>query len=147
MKTQALDNGTTSYLIVLDAGDELMASLLAFAHEHAEGRLVDFTGVGAISSAHLLAFDLESKQYQTSAVIDEQAEIASLIGNIGQYEEDRLVHAHVVVGLRDGRAFGGHVKELHARPTCEIVARVHDREAIKRMDPQWNAPLYKLAQS
>ena len=45
------------------------------------------------------------------------------------------VHAHVVVGKRDGTAHGGHLLEAHVRPTLEVIVvespkhlyREHDR--------------------
>jgi hypothetical protein len=31
------------------------------------------------------------------------------------------VHAHAVIGKRDGTAHGGHLLQAHVRPTCEVV--------------------------
>lgn len=47
------------------------------------------------------------------------------------------MHAHVVVGLRDGSARGGHLLSANVRPTLEVILtespsylkRVHDPES------------------
>ena len=147
MQIKSVDNDQKSFLVVLAAGEELIESLLAFADQHADGRYVNFTGVGAISGAHLLAFDFDKGRYEDSVVLDEQAEIAALTGNIGQFEGKPLVHAHLVIGRLNGSALGGHVQQAHIRPTCEIILRIHDQRAVKEIDPQWNAPLYRLDES
>lgn len=144
MQFESLDDSSTAFLVVLDAGEELISVLEQFADQHAGGREVSFTGLGAASSVHLLAFDVEAQQYKTSARIDEQVEIASVVGNIGQYEGKPIVHAHLVVGRRDGTTAGGHAKEAHIRPTCELTVRIHDHSAVKRVNAEWNAPLYDL---
>ena len=46
----------------------------------------------------------------------------SLVGNITLEENgEPKVHAHVVVGRRDGTAHGGHLLEAHVRPTLEVI--------------------------
>ena len=147
MQIEQVDNDGGAFLAVLAPGEELISSLESFANEHAKGRYVNFTGVGAISHAHLLAFDFDAMQYQDSVVLDDQAEIAALTGNIGEYDGGPLVHAHLVIGRRDGTALGGHVKTALIRPTCEITLFVHDSAAVKRIDPDWHAPLYKLTET
>ena len=144
MQYRSLDDDGSNYLIVLQAGEEVVESLRTFASTEAKGHEVTFTGIGAVSSAHLLAFDQHTGQYTASGEIDDQAEIASLIGNIGEYQGRPIVHAHAVLGRLDGTAVAGHVKDLTIRPTCEITARVHDHEAEKRFSQEWDAPLYDL---
>ncbi len=65
-------------------------------------------------------FDPERKEYQQIPV-REQVELLSLIGNVAQHQGAPKVHAHVVVGKRDGTAHGGHLLEAHVRPTLEVI--------------------------
>ena len=59
------------------------------------------------------------------------------MGYVALDQEKPKVHAHVVVGKRDGTAHGGHLLEAHVRPTLEVMLvelpehlrRRHDAES------------------
>ena len=63
-----------------------------------------FTAIGTLSSVVLGFFDPEAKQY-ARIPIHEQVEVLSLLGNVAQHDGKPKVHAHVVVGKRDGTAW------------------------------------------
>ncbi len=65
-------------------------------------------------------FDWETKEYVDNAV-DEQVEVASLIGDVAEADAEPSVHIHLVIGRRDGTAMAGHLGEAHVRPTLELV--------------------------
>ena len=60
-----------------------------------------FTAIGTLSSVVLGFFDPEAKQY-ARIPIHEQVEVLSLLGNVALHDGKPKVHAHVVVGKRDG---------------------------------------------
>ena len=45
----------------------------------------------------------------------------SLVGDVAIEGLAPKVHAHVVVGKRDGTAHGGHLLEARVRPTLEVI--------------------------
>lgn len=59
------------------------------------------------------------------------------MGDIAVEDGKKKVHAHVVLGRRDGSAWGGHLLAAKVRPTLEVVLtespsylrRVHDPES------------------
>ena len=52
----------------------------------------------------------------------EQVEVASLIGDVALSPEGQpALHAHVVLGRRDGSALAGHLGSAHVRPTLEVI--------------------------
>src|SRR5438270_828504 len=53
--------------------------------------------------------------------LSEQAEVVSLIGDVALDGEHPKIHAHAVLGLRDGSTRGGHLLEAHVRPTLEVI--------------------------
>ena len=121
MKAKQLDeqNGQRTFVLVFDAGDEVMAGLKGFAHQ--ENLLAaSFTAIGAFREATLAFFDVEQKEY-LKIPVREQAEVLSLLGNISAARDKPKVHAHVVLGKRDGTAHGGHLLEAFVRPTLEVV--------------------------
>ncbi len=120
MKSKLLTDAVEqTWVVVFDTGDELMSGLLTFAREH---RLdaSHFTAIGAFSSATLGYFDMEQKDYLKIPIAD-QVEVLSLVGDITLDGQTPKIHAHAVVGRRDGTTRGGHVLEAHVRPTLEVM--------------------------
>lgn len=122
MQSKQIDeqNGQKTYALVFDTGDEVMEGLTRFAKD--EGLdAASLTAIGAFSDVTLGFYDLERQEYEKNPV-EEQVEVVSLVGDVATKEDgDPQVHAHVVVGLRDGTAKGGHLLEAHVRPTLEVV--------------------------
>ena len=112
-------DGVRTFALVLDTGDEAMASITSFADEQ-ELDAAEFTAIGAFSRAVVAFFDLEEKEYQPIPV-DEQVEVLSIVGHVTLEPGGRNVHVHAVLGKRDGTAVGGHLLEGHVRPTLELV--------------------------
>jgi uncharacterized protein len=79
------------------------------------------TAIGALSRATLAFFDWDTKRYNPIPV-DEQVEVASLVGDIAVGPDGKpSVHVHAVLGRRDGTSMAGHLQEGHVRPTLEII--------------------------
>jgi predicted DNA-binding protein with PD1-like motif len=76
--------------------------------------------------------------------LDEQVELLSLIGDVALEGDDPQVHAHLVVGRRDGAAHGGHLPSATVRPTCEIVVTENPQHLQKQIDPESGLALIRL---
>jgi len=136
MKAKLVNDGPQkTYVVVLQTGDEAIASLERFVREHEVGA-AQLTGIGAFSRAVLGFFDWESKQYRKNPV-EEQVEVVSLLGDVAIAPDGTpSVHCHVVLGRADGTALGGHLLEAHVRPTLEIVLTQSPRHLHKRKDAE-----------
>jgi len=130
MTSKLLDADT--WALVFDRGDEAIAGLEAFVREQ-ELTAASFTGIGAFSEAMLGYFDWQSKEYE-EIPISEQVEVLSLIGDVAEKDGEPAVHAHVVLGLRDGSARGGHLLRGIVRPTLEVVLHRSPAHLRKRHD-------------
>ncbi len=119
-----------------------MAGLSGFAKENGLDA-ASLTAIGAFSDATLGYFDIESKEYE-KIPIGEQVEVLSLVGDIALKEEEPQLHAHVVVGRRDGAAMGGHLLEAHVRPTLEVVLVESPEHLRKKTDPETGLALVDL---
>jgi predicted DNA-binding protein with PD1-like motif len=121
MKSKLLNHTPErTYAVVLSPGDEPVTCLTRFA---AAEKLdaARLTAIGAFESAVLGFFDLERKDY-VRIPIREQVEVVSFIGDIGLGPDGTpTLHAHVVVGRRDGSTCGGHLLEARVRPTLEVM--------------------------
>ena len=118
--------------LVFDSGDEVVSTLQAFAADHnlMASRL---SAIGAFERATLGYFNWERKAYERIPV-DQQVEVLALVGDIALDGNKPKVHAHAVLGRRDGSTVGGHLLEAYVRPTLEVLLiespaylrRVHD---------------------
>jgi uncharacterized protein len=138
------------YVLVFERGDELMAEVKAFA-ERERLRAAEFTGIGAVSSAKLAAFDPDKRGYVDIADPG-QAELVSLNGRItlpkdadpANPPEERQLHVHCVLSHEDGSTIAGHVFELVIRPTCEVFVAESAEHVARREDPDSGLPVISL---
>ncbi len=136
-------DGQKTYAIILDAGDEAMACLKAFARDE---RLTaaSFKAIGAFERAELSFFDWATKSYEPIPV-DEQVEVASLTGDIAvEPGGEPGVHVHAVLGRRDGGAVAGHLNKGIVRPTLEIILTEQPAHLKKRRDHETGLMLIAL---
>jgi predicted DNA-binding protein with PD1-like motif len=145
MKSTAIGEGGETYVLIFDKGDEVMENLAAFASERAL-TAGHFTAIGAFSDVTLGFLDPETNEY-APIVVDEQVEALSLVGDISLENGERRVHAHVVVGKLDGRAYGGHLLEAHVWPTLEVVLTESPAHLRRRTDQATGLPLIALDDS
>ena len=101
-------------MLVFRTGDELAKGLSKFAEEQ-KLSAASFKAVGALSSVRLAWLSWETKQYEPSVILNEQVELLSLIGDVALKDDKPVVHAHVVIGKKDGTTHGGHLLEAHVR--------------------------------
>jgi uncharacterized protein len=144
MRAKPIDAGAgRTWALVFDTGDEPMSALLDFAGQH---RLTAarFTAIGAFRDATLGYFDWESKRYE-KIPIREQVEVLSLVGDVALEGEAPKIHAHVVLGKRDGTAHGGHLLEGHVRPTLEVMLTQSPATLRRIHDPESGLALIALA--
>jgi uncharacterized protein len=142
MKSTSIGEGGTTHVLVFDKGDEVMENLTRFARER---RLTagHFTAIGAFEDVTLGFLEPETMEYAPIR-IDEQVEALSIVGDISLESGEPRVHAHVVVGKRDGSAHGGHLLEAHVWPTLEVVLTESPAHLRRSVDPETGLPLIAL---
>jgi predicted DNA-binding protein with PD1-like motif len=133
------DGEAKTYLLVFHAGQKVMSGLAAFAKSHnlVAGHL---TGIGAVSDATIGYFDPQSKSYLPNEE-KAQAEVLSVTGNLALSNNEPFFHVHVALGRRDGSSRGGHLFEMTARPTVELVLNTYPAAVRRKIDPQSGLPL------
>lgn len=136
-------DGQRAWALVFDIGDEVIAALKDFAQRE---KLASshFTAIGAFSDLTVAYFDWERKKY-LDIPIPEQVEVLTLAGDIGEKDGQPALHAHVVVGKRDGSAHGGHLRKAHVRPTLELILTESPRHLQKTMNSQVGLALIDLS--
>ena len=143
MRHKQIGQQPKTFVLIFDTGDEILSGLSRFATEQKlEGS--SFKAIGALSHAKVGWFNWETKKYEVAADLDEQVELLSLIGDIAVEDGKPKVHAHMVVGRKNGSAHGGHLLEAHVRPTCELVLTETPAHLQKRIDPESGLALIRL---
>lgn len=137
-------HGSRTHVLVFDTNDDLMGDLQRWVRQH-DVSAASFTGIGAFRKVTLGYFDLDRRDYHPIP-LDEQVEVLALTGNVALADGEPKIHAHVVVGRRDGTAHGGHLLDAKVRPTLELVV-VEASSALRRtLDKATGLPLLDLKQ-
>ena len=144
MKTKRIaSEGTKTYVLVFDKDDEVASNLLQFARD--EGiTAAFFNALGAFEDVTFGWFDREIEDYKRIE-LTEGMEVMSFVGNLGIGEQgEPKLHAHVMLGKRDGTVHGGHFFQGHVWPTMEMVLTVMPDRFVRKVDDETGIPLIDL---
>jgi predicted DNA-binding protein with PD1-like motif len=136
------ERGQKTFALVFDTDDEVIAGLTNFAKEN-NLSAAGLTAIGAFREATLGYFDWERKEYDKIPV-EEQVEVLSLVGDIALKDEEPQLHAHAVLGRRDGSTVGGHLLEAYVRPTLEIILTESPEHLRKKTDEETGLALIEM---
>ena len=143
MRTKEIrENGRRVVVAVLDKGDEAFQAITAAVRDH-RLNAAQITAVGAFAQAELGYFDRDQKDYRHIRV-DEQVEVLSLLGDVADKDGEPAVHAHAVLGRRDGSVVGGHLLSGQVWPTLEVILTEVAPVLAKRVDPETGLALIDL---
>jgi uncharacterized protein len=142
-------DGLRTFVVVMDKGDDAAEELARFARDNAVTG-AGLSAVGACREATLAYFDREEMTYQDIPVT-EQAEVLSMLGDIAVQSaqtssgpDEPAVHAHAVLGLRNGSTVGGHVRRAIVWPTLEVLVTESPAHLHKRVDAETGLALIRL---
>ena len=103
MRARELERGT--WALVFDTGEEAFSLLSGWVRDQVV-TAARLTAIGAFERAVVGYFDWERKDYLRIPV-DEQVEVLSLVGDVALDPDGApVVHAHAVLGKRDGSTAG-----------------------------------------
>jgi uncharacterized protein len=107
-----------THMLVLRTGDDAVKAIADFAgHKLIEGG--SFSAIGAFQTSTIAYWNWDSKEYEPIEVT-EQVEVLTMTGNVALAGNERRLHAHVILGRRDGSTIGGHLMKAVVRPTLEV---------------------------
>jgi len=143
MKSKLLNEGEQkTYAVILQSGEEVSKNILSFVQQK-KIKAAQFTAIGAVSKATLGFFDFTIKDY-AKIEIEEQAEVLVLSGDVSLFNDEPKIHAHVVLGKRDGSAHGGHLLHATVHPTLEIILIESPSFLERKIDKETGLPLIKV---
>ncbi|MBP3284499.1 MAG: DNA-binding protein [Clostridia bacterium] len=130
----------SKYVVRLNRGEEVVASLLKFAEEE-KVVLANISGIGAGDFVKFGLFDVKEKQYHSNE-LKVPFEIASLMGTFSEMNGKPYLHLHISVGVEDGHIFGGHLNECKISATCEIVVDVIEGKVGRKVSEEVGLNLF-----
>lgn len=139
---EVAEDGGTTYVVVLDKGDEAVSVLTDFARRRSLDA-AQVTAIGAFERAVLGWFDRKERDYRRIPV-DEQVEVLSLVGDVASRNGEPQLHLHAVLGRPDGAAVGGHLLEGRVWPTLEVIVREAPGHLRKTYDEETGLALVDL---
>ncbi len=119
-------------VLKLSKGEKIVSSLVDFCRQNEifGGWL---SGLGAVSQATLLVYNLEKKKY-IKKEFKGKFELANLCGNIAELEGKAVSHIHVVLADEKMRAWAGHLEEATVAATCEIFLDIFEHPIERKHD-------------
>lgn len=119
----------SGYILVLDRGDELIATLRSFASQ-CNVDTAFLRGLGAVDQLELGYFRPEKQRYERRR-FDEELEVLTITGSISLLDDEPKPHVHGIFGRSDFSTLGGHVFEAVCSVTLEIEV-LTTTETIRR---------------
>jgi len=107
-----------NYIIRLARGEEIIASLKKFCQkEKIKGGF--FYGLGAVDETEIAHYDVSAKKY-SSKKFNLALEMVNIIGNIGFFQKEIIIHAHANFADKNMQPLAGHLVEAKISGTAEI---------------------------
>jgi predicted DNA-binding protein with PD1-like motif len=140
MKYRTVNNG---YLIRLEKGEEVVASLTEFA-KRKNIPTGYFSGMGAVTDVTLGIFDPFKKEYIKKEFADD-LEVGNLTGNIAWLDDtEPYVHCHATVADGSLNASTGHLFRATVTITIELFVYVFEEKLFREMDPKMGFKFWQL---
>ena len=120
------------HILVLRTGDHALDAIKELAtRNRIEG--ASFSAIGAFQTATIAYWNWDTKEYEHIEVA-EQVEVLTLTGNVARSGNDPRLHAHVILGRRDGSTIGGHLIRGIVRPTLEVFLIDYGTRLVRTRD-------------
>lgn len=130
------------FLIRLKKSEKIQESLMKFCQKMKinNGSL---SAIGSIENPTLAHYRVDTKKYSEKK-LKGIFEVASMTGNIGQFEGKPLIHIHVVISDESMQSFAGHLVEGQVSATLEVILIKFATSLTKSFSEEIGLKLYNL---
>ena len=125
---------TNKFIIRLEKGEEVVASLTKFCQEQ-NILLGTVSGIGATNQAVIGLFKTEQKEYISQEFTGDY-EIVSLVGNISRKNGEVYAHLHVTLADQNNIGYGGHLTSAVVSATFEALLEKIDGQIDRQFDQE-----------
>ncbi|MBI4801171.1 MAG: DNA-binding protein [Elusimicrobia bacterium] len=96
-----------TFMFSIQKGEDLLQAVQYFCHHH-QVRCGLITAIGSVERATFGVYDQKAKKYM-KINLEKELEVLSLSGNVSLFDDKPMVHAHLMLGDLEGKAYGGHL--------------------------------------
>lgn len=122
------------FLLICDKDEDLQPALLSFAKDNRVAA-ASFYAIGALRNATIAYWHPVRQLYEEIAV-NEQVEVVSMTGNLAPSVDGTKMHAHIILGKRDGSTVAGHFLRGTVYPTLEVFLTAREVRVERKNDPE-----------
>ena len=142
MNAVQIHNG---YFLVFERGEEVFAVLSAFCEQN-DVHWAQFSGIGAVEDVEIGYYDLPNRQYVFRAEKG-PFEVANMDGNVAEFNEAPLIHAHAVLSRCDEslECVGGHLRKATVAVTLEVCMWVVTQPLLREFDDEIDLNLISIS--
>jgi len=135
---------SSRYLIGrLQHGSDLLDEITRICREE-NVQLGWVEALGAVSKARIAYYDQEARDYRFIEM-DRELEITKLVGNVSLKDGQPMVHAHVTLADKEGKASGGHLAPGTVVFACEFIIQIFEGTSLTRShDPETGLQLWSM---
>ena len=142
MRAVQIHNG---FFIVFDRSEEIISMLTQFADREAM-HWAAFEAIGMVEDVEIGYYDLETREY----VMRQEAgrfEAGSFKGNITEFNEAPLVHAHAALARCNVslEMIGGHVRSARVAATLEMILWIVTQPLLREFDDETGLNLINMS--
>ncbi len=131
------------FFIKLEPNDDILDSLTSAVNENSI-RTGFFTVIGALKTAYMGYYLLDQKKYNP-ITLNGNFEIVSCSGNVTLKDGSPMIHAHLVIADKEGRAFGGHLLSgCRISVTGEVFLVEAEQILNRTLEEPFNLSLIKM---
>ena len=135
MQYEQIEKG---YMAYVEKGEKMMSTLTRFcaANDILSAQL---SGIGAVKSIDIGAYDTEKKEYVRHKFPDVW-ELVSCQGNVVLKNGRPFIHTHVTLSDHDLNTKGRHLFEATVAAVGEFFLRQEDSTALRELNPDVGLP-------
>ena len=130
-----------TYIFRMKKGEDLLAAIVDFCPDN-QIKCGVINAIGAVQNATMGYYNQKKKKYDKH-VLDEELEIASLMGNVSIMDNRPMVHAHITLSDDEGGIIGGHLMSGTKIFACEIfIQELVGNPKVRKKDKATKLPLW-----
>lgn len=134
-----------SFIVYVEKNEKIMDSITQFCvNKQIHNGFI--SGIGAIKSVELGAFDIDNKTYIRKH-IDAHLELTSFQGNITLKDGKPFIHAHITVGDHEMKIMSGHLFEATVAAVGEFSLEQRTFDASRKLNEDVGLPCICLSET
>ena len=141
MQYERIEKG---YIVYLEKGEKMIKTLTRFCEAN-DIFNAQLSGIGAVRSIEIGAYDTEKKEY-IRHILPDVWELASCQGNITLKDGHPFIHAHATISNHDLNVKGGHLFDANVAAVGEFFLWQVNSKVLRKLNTKVGLPCMAMEQ-